>query len=341
MGKKYFIQQYTQQEYLHGGVGYSDAEEILTTNGFEPVLFPYHTDFSLWAKFSRFFFLLKIFFAIKKGSVVVFLFPVYARMNKLLLKLLRRKKVRLICFITDIDGIKDDDEKLLQKEIQFFKQHRYFMVHNEKMKEWLHQNVSVNCIAESIDFFDFLTEPVTKERNISFDIVFAGNLEKSLFLNDLHLLEKDNPSLHFRLYGKGQTKVMLAQKNVTYHGIENPHMLPAKLDGSFGLVWDGDSIDRPEGGFGIYMQYISHHKLSLYILSKLPIIVPATAGSAPLVEKYNIGFAVNDLYEIEKKINGISPDEYHQMQINMIPLAEKISKGECLGNAINQLMKQL
>ena len=339
MAKKYFIQQYMQQEYLHGGVGCVDAEKVLLKRGFEPVCFPYHKSFSFRAKISRFFFLINMFFIIKKGSVVVFLFPVYAKMNKLLLSLLRSKKIQCICFITDIDGIKDADENLLQKEIAAFRQYRYFIVHNEKMKEWLHQNVSAGCVAACIEFFDFLTEPVSLQRTPSFDIVFAGNLEKSTFLEKLDLLYEGDSALHFHLYGSGQTDTMLAQKNITYHGVEKPYGLPAKLIGSFGLLWDGDSIDKPGGSLGHYMQYISHHKLSLYILSKLPIIVPATAASSPIIEKYNIGFAINNLYEIEDKIKNLSVAQYEQMQTNMYPLAEKISKGDCLGNAIYELMK--
>ena len=51
--------------------------------------------------------------------------------------------------------------------------------------------------------------------------------------------------------------------------------------GSFGLIWEGDSIEKPSGSLGRYIQYISHHKLSLYILAKLPIIVAASAATAP------------------------------------------------------------
>jgi hypothetical protein len=338
--KRYFIQQYMQQEYLHGGVGYTDAEKILLAKGFEPIFFSHHYSFSLKAKFSRFIFLIKTLFAVKKGAVVVTLFPVYAQMNKLLLSFLRRKKnVQFIIFVADIDGIKDGNEKLLKKEIAFLGKYSHFIVHNEKMKEWLCMNVSADCITSSIDFFDFLAKPFSGVREPSNNIVFAGNLDKSGFLEQLYLLNKNEPGLYFHLYGPGQTDTMLAQKNVNWHGAVKPYELVAKLSGSFGLLWDGESIDKPGGYFGHYMQYISHHKLSLYILSKLPILVPATAASAPLVEKHKIGLAINNLYEMGDKIKNLSPAEYHQMQINMQPLAEKISKGECLGNAIDEIMK--
>jgi hypothetical protein len=339
---KYFIEQFLSEEYVHGGITCVDAEKVLIAKEFESILFPYHYSYSVKAKITRLFFLLKTFFSVRRGSTVVFISPVYAKMNKLLVNWLTGKKgVQLICFIADINGIKDGDGEVLKREISFFKQFRYFIVHNEKMKEWVYQNISADALTTTVEFFDFFTKPVILKRDISFDIVFAGNLGKSTFLEDLHLLHMKSPLLRFHLYGPGKTDAMTDQGNVTYHGVEKPYDLPAKLTGSFGLLWDGDAIDKPGGSLGHYMQYISHHKLSLYILSKLPIIVPAAAASAPLIEKYKIGFAIENLYEIENKIKEISPDEFQQMQVNMHPLAEKISRGECLGTALDKMMKSL
>jgi hypothetical protein len=332
---KYLIKQYVQQDYPHGGIGYVDAERIIISQGFEPIEFPEHEGFSFRAKLTRFFFLLRLLVSIKRSDTVLFLFPVYARMNKLLLRLLQRKKVSLICFIADINGIKDADEKELVEEIAFLQQFKKFIVHNEGMKKWLKEKIAVDQV-ETIGFFDFLAIPVSINPSYSPGIVFAGNLEKSPFLEKLYLLEEGSPTLHFHVYGPGQTTALLSQKNVSWHGWEKPHELPAKLQGSFGLVWDDACIDRPCGGYGDYMPYISHHKLSLYILSRLPILVPGIAGSAPLVEKYGIGVSINSLYEIEEKIRTISPEHYLQMQENMKQLAERISRGECLAEAVRK-----
>ena len=75
--------------------------------------------------------------------------------------------------------------------------------------------------------------------------------------------------------------------------------------------------------------------------SGLPLIVPAIAGSAVLVEKYKIGIAVKSLYEIEDKIKNITDDEYQQMKKNMQPLAEKISTGGCIKEALRKLMSEI
>jgi len=339
VGEKYFVQQYMQEEYLHGGAGFADAERIFLSRGFQPILFPYHHSFSLWAKLARIVFLFKMFMTIKKNAVVFFLFPMYARMNEILLTWLQWKDVRIVCYIADIDGIKDGNEKLLREEIAFFKKFRYFIVHNARMKEWLYKNVSVDCNAVMIGFFDFLAESFSGQRSLSSDVVFAGNLAKSLFLTKLQFLDRNGSTLHFHLYGPGQTNAILSQSNVTWHGAREPYSLPATLKGSFGLVWEGDGIEKPSGSLGHYIQYISHHKLSLYILTKLPSIVAAAAGSASLVREYKIGITINSLYEIEETIRNIPESEYMEMQSNMETLAKKISKGYFLNNAIEELMQ--
>jgi hypothetical protein len=336
---KYFIQQYSHEEYQHGGIGYTDAERILKNRGYLPIQFPHQDKFSIGAKLSRFSYLFRTWLSIKKGSVVVFIFPVYAKMNRWLLKLLAKKGVKAVCFIGDINGLKDGDSGVLNNEIAFFRRFHYFIVHNDSMKEWIGQQVP-GCIASPIGFFDFLVPPVTRLSSLSTQITFAGNLEKSGFLEKLHRLTEGSPSLHFHLYGPGRSQLIIQQKNVKWEGVARPYDLPGRLKGSFGLLWDGEEIDRPAGSLGDYMQYISHHKLSLYILSKLPLIVPATAASAALITRHGIGFTINSLYEIEEKIRAVSEDEYRQMQENMQQLAEKISKGHCLSVALDEILER-
>lgn len=334
--KKYFIAQHTQHEYLHGGVGGTDAEKILLSIGFIPVSFPHYFDFSLKAKFSRLLFLLKMIFHIKRKSVMVFLFPVYARMNRMLLQLLRIKGIKLVCLIADIEGIRDADEQLLEKETKQLKKYRYFIVHNNKMRLLIEQLVP-GSICTILNFFDFMAKPLYTERKKGYNIVFAGNLEKSKFLLDLDKLSQTN--LHFNIYGPGIAEKIVNYKNISYYGIHKPYEMLSIVQGSFGLIWDGEAIDSCKGGYGEYLRYNSQHKLSLYILSSLPVIIWEEAATAQLVKEYKIGIMVKSIYEIEERINTISDTEFRQMQTNMLPLAQKISKGECLGTAIGELMK--
>jgi len=331
--KRYFIRQYSYEDYLHGGIGYSDAEKIMQEAGYEPVELPAQTRFSLAAKLSRFFYILRMARRIPAGAVVVFIFPVYARMTKLLLRLLR-KRARLVCLVGDIDGIKDGDAALLQEEVEELKKYHLFIAHNAAMKAWLQQQTGKQQITV-IEFFDFLAMPFTGNREQSSTIVFAGNLAKSPFITQLHKL----PGLHFNLYGPGVTEEAMAQDNISYFGIKKPYELPAFVQGGYGLLWDSYSIDEPAGSLGAYMPYISHHKLSLYILAGLPLIVPAIAASASLVTAYGIGITIHSLHEIEERVRDISPDQYQQMRQNMKPLAERISRGEGIKEALRQLLK--
>lgn len=338
--KKYFLRQYSYETYKHGGIGYADAENILLSEGFSPISFPNYHSFSISAKIGRFLYFFKVLFRVKRNSIVVFLFPVFARMNRFLLAVLLRKKVKLVCYLADIDGIKDDDPEKLAKEISFLQRFHYFIIHNEKMKEWLDATIPGRC-SEEIEFFDFLAKTVIKETQRSFEIAFAGNLEKSPFVEKLHLLYDRSLSLFFHIYGPNLASEMMEQKNAAWHGIENPYDLPEKIKGSFGLVWDGDNIDNCSGKDGEYLRYNSQHKLSLYIIAGLPVIIWADAATARLVQRYQIGVTINSLYEIEKKINSISDENYLQMQKNMQPLAEKISTGGCLKEALSKLINQI
>jgi hypothetical protein len=339
--KKYFIQQYMLQEFLHGGVGGSDAEKILLSKGFEPVLFPGQYSFSLKTKIARFFFLFKMILHIKRGGIIIFISPVYAKMNRLLLKLLRLKGVKAVCLIADIEGLRDNDKNLLQIEIQQYGRFSGFIVHNNQMAAYLEQYVP-HAFFSTLGFFDFLVAPLKdKQRTKDTTIVFAANMVKSGFLEKLHLIHDTNPDLIFNLYGPGITETITRQQNVNYLGVFKPAELPAILQGAFGLIWDGESIDTCAGSYGEYLRYNSQHKLSLYIISSLPVIVWEGAATAELVKQYKIGLTVSSLHEIGNKINLLSEAEYRQMQFNMRPLAERISRGECLGDAINEIMKRI
>jgi hypothetical protein len=340
-GKIFFISEHAYQELIHGGVGPVDIETILIQQQAIPIRFPYHFDFSVKAKIVRFIYFLKICVQIEPGSVVIFQHPLYARLDKLLIRFLRlRRFKRIICIVDDIDGLKTGNNTLLQKEMSFFRRLNYFILHNASMLQWFksfHPEVTASLLVA----FDFLTKGKTYQRQKTNEIVFAGNLQKSGFLEKLDEWLEPNSSLHIHLYGPYVTDRMLISKRVTYKGFYHPYILPDILLGSFGLVWDGDGIEEPSGCLGKYMQYINHHKLSLYIVSNLPVIVHENTGSASLVRQFNIGFTVKTLFEIEEKINALSENEYQIMVENTRSWANDIASGNCLQKALSELLGKI
>lgn len=336
MHKKYFIKQYSFEQYQHGGVGYSDIETILQRNNYIPIEFPHHTDTGFITKLWRFIFLFRTLRNIPAHSEIVFLFPAYARIiQHFINKLSKRKDIKLICIIGDIDGIKDDDSLQLKQEIRELKKFTHFIVHNKGMADWLIQQVGqVNY--GTLRFFDFLTTPAITNRTKTYAIAFAGNLNKSSFVHQLPGITAKQPALHFHIYGRGETP-LAPGRNISYEGSYPPYQMPSLVKGSFGLIWDGPNAEQMEGSFANYMPYMTHHKLSLYILAGLPVIAAGISASGQLVNQYQIGITINSLSELQQAIDNITPAQYETMINNMRPLARDISEGKNLLSALEEL----
>ncbi|RYY60103.1 MAG: hypothetical protein EOO05_11080 [Chitinophagaceae bacterium] len=333
-GPLYYIRQYSDEVYEHGGVGYTDIEKILETHGYKMISLPDRGSVRAFTFFSRVRSLAGYILSLEAGSTVVFIHPVFARMYRLMIGLLAIKRIRIICILADIDGVKDGDDNLLRKELRFLKRCDAFVVHNSMMRKWLLERFP-GARVSALGLFDFLVKPIGEDRIKTSTLVFAGNLAKSGFLVHLHAAGLEH--LQFNLYGPGPAAGIAALVNVSYKGSFAPAALPMLLEGSFGLVWDGDSIAAPAGSLGHYMSLISQHKLSLYIVAGLPVIIHSSAACAGFIVDAGIGFAVDDLRSIPGKIKALPEESYRLMQYNMKPFAEKISHGANLLQALAEL----
>jgi hypothetical protein len=205
------------------------------------------------------------------------------------------------------------------------------------MQRWLNEQVPGRTSA-ILNFFDFLASPAGKERNMDHTIAYAGNLSESDFLEKLPPFFPATGNTILYLYGKPAPAAWLLSERIVYKGAIEPYALPAIIEGAWGLIWDGDEADSIAGSFGHYMQYISHHKVSLYILSGMPIITYEQAGTAYLVKQYKIGITIKDLTELEEAIGKVTPAQYRQMCENTKSLAADIAAGNCLKNALHEIL---
>ena len=328
---KYFLEAYQGLSFRHGGTGNIDVETILAKEGFQPIRLPDRPSIFLYLK--RWLALQEIVCQVKTGDIVFCQFPVYPRMYRLVISKLHQKGARLVALLADIDGLKDQDLGLLRREIRQYALFRQFIVHNQAMEDWLRSALSQVHIVQ-LGPFDFLAKPNFSVRTLGNGINFSGNLAKSAFLKDLGNLIP----LQFHIYGEGLDAMFNWPENLHYHGISSPYELPAKIKGSFGLVWDGDSIHGAKGSIGHYMAFINHHKLSLYILSGMPVIAPAFAGSAAYILEKGIGWVVNDLNEIKALLAKITATEYQAAREKMAPIALEISQGNHLRDALQKLL---
>lgn len=261
-------------------------------------------------------------------------YPFYSNviLRKLLLRLLRYNEVCLL--IHDVDSLRDFGQDDIQHEIEVFNTCKMLIVHNKRMADAL-KKIGVHTPMLTLDLFDYL-RPASDhpKRTYRYEIAFAGNLAKSTFLHH----DLDKLGVNFFIYGINFNREKIHSKSVTYKGSFTSEEIPARLEGSFGLIWDGDSIDTCSGSFGEYTRYNNPHKLSLYISSCLPVIVWSQAAIADFVKEQDIGFCVDKLSDINTILDSMTEADYARYLKNITVLQEKVISGYFTKKAITKVM---
>lgn len=270
-------------------------------------------------------------------EVLVLQFPIIER--NFILNL--ANKDRTVIIIHDIDGLRYQRKEFAELEMSKLKLFKYMIVHNDEMKKYLKEQ-GVEAKLVSLELFDYLCPGDLKEERKSIDnvkdvtLVYAGNLtkEKSPFL---HQLEKEKMKFKFNVYGVG-TELENLKKVVDYKGKYPPDELPNLLEGNLGIVWDGQYNDEDEQNcLKNYTKYNNPHKFSLYMASGLPAVVWKKAAVAKFVEKYNVGYTVNNLYEI----NDIDFSDYETKLKNVLEMKEKVRNGYFLNEAMKVCLEEI
>ena len=250
-----------------------------------------------------------------------------------------KKNIKIIVLIHDLDSIRFPGEKEKQEnhEKNFWDLADVIIVHNYRMKEYLRKQGVKKPMVE-LGIFDYILEPQgIKDRESHFrEVVIAGNLDgnKAQYLRKLRELKK----LDFRLYGPGFEERMKDQ-NVVYKGVYPPDQLPDKIQGGWGLIWDGSSLTGCEGNYGEYLKYNNPHKTSFYIAMEMPVIIWKKAAMAKFVEENQIGITVGSLEELPDIINQISYEKYKEIAGNTRKVSEKIRAGKYLEEALKESRK--
>lgn len=173
------------------------------------------------------------------------------------------------------------------------------IVHSYQMDNFMRHH-GFKGVTEVLHFFPFLTDykPTLKpwKPGEKMKIIFAGNLEKSGFINELpEVSEHLGDNVEFLLYGKPEPRVKGTR--IKYMGVFDNENL-SKIQGNIGLVWDGPSAKTCEGDSGNYLRYNAPYKASLYRALGIPVIVWNESAQAKYVKERNLGLIVNSLYEI-------------------------------------------
>lgn len=274
----------------------------------------------------------KVLFLLKnlsKSDILVIQAP-FSKHPKM--KLRAEKKIVLI---HDIDGLREKDKEKLLSELAFFNTCDIIVSHNKRMTQILKENHIEKPIYE-IELFDYLCDKKTKEiltkvKEKIPTICYAGNLEKSPFIQQL---EEEKMNFEINLYGKGRKQN--ANNKLCYKGALPPDDLPNCLEGDLGLVWDGNYDESDENeGFKNYTRYNNPHKFSCYLAANIPVIVWGKAAIAEVVQKYNIGYTIHNLYDI----NQIDFSDYEEKKKNTIELGKKVRSGYFTKKVMQEILQ--
>jgi hypothetical protein len=270
--------------------------------------------------------LLIFFLTIRPKSLICIQYPLLSinPVFKFFIKLSKGKSVRFYCIVHDLESLRKGgkDGGLIKAEIRNLNAYNIIIAHNDVMSAWLKTNGVTRKIV-SLELFDYLCgAPVpVNGSNPERTIVYAGNLNKSNFIYSLSQI----PEWNFNVYGPNFKNDFNKRENLHWQGEYSPEHISVVLSGSYGLLWDGEDIDKCDEVLGNYLAYNNPHKCSLYIAAGLPLIAPKDTAIGAFVQRMNIGVLVGSLYEL--KALSVGPAHYALMKKNIAELQEKVRNG--------------
>ena len=303
-------------------IGYHEIET--PANNFNKVLFVY-------LKFPR---------IIKNihNSTILFQFPSGKPfLRKKMMETVRNSDNRLIVLIHDIESLRLNHEpgreRANAEELDLLRKCDGIISHNEAMTKWLRKK-GITVPIVNLGIFDY-DNPQEINTNSQYDgtICFAGNLEKSSFLNKLRL------SHSLVLFGSHPANSY--HPHLKYEGIFPPEVLPQKLTQNFGLVWDGPDTDSCTGPYGEYMRYNDPHKVSLYLSSGMPVIIWRQAALAKFIADNHLGILTDDLNKLDEQLNQLSPADYAEMKKNVVNISGQLRQGHYIKQAMQAISKTI
>lgn len=328
-----------------GSKAREDASFFAQEDGYESLYVNQRTDAQdEFSKFRRyigaFFDWTKIFFTVKNNSLILVQNPFDSRQlgRENYLKLLKSiKKCQIISLIHDIEELRKAlYNKNIEHEFEFMKNNSdFFIVHNDKMKEFM---ISRGFAPEALivlEIFDYdFAKYENKPKNKDIDVIFAGALSsrKSSFIYKLGDMKN---KVTFNLYGP-EYEEDYKPDNIIYNGSFPSEQVPNIIEGKFGLIWDGEEINSCSGNWGNYLRYNNPHKTSLYIVSRIPVIVWKESAMADFVKKEGVGICVDSLEDIKGAIDNLTAEQYNGMIENTKKVAVKIEDGYYLKTALKK-----
>ena len=346
---------YLKDSFLHnaheknaGSKARNDVEAILISEGYEGLELKVENWYKMnffKAQQHKYRATKSVFDQLGAGDELVIQFPIihHTFFISQLIKQAQKRGAKFYLLIHDIETLRHaagSEVKFRHKVRNYFQEKKALMsvdgiiVHNDIMKKVLvGQGVPADKMV-SLEIFDYLIPNFEVQTLPQKDqpIIVAGNLNpaKSGYLYNL----PEQPA--YNLYGVGYDESR-ALKNTTYFGSFMPDDLPAALEGSFGLVWDGDSSETCQGSYGNYLRFNNSHKASLYLASGFPVVVWKESALAHFILEKSCGIAVASLHDLEAALENLTEKEYADLSENARRIGKDLREGYYLRSALKKL----
>ena len=346
---------YLKDSFLHneheknaGSKARNDVEAILISEGYEG----FELKVENWYKMNffkaqqhKYRATKSVFDQLGAGDELVIQFPIihHTFFISRLIKQAQKRGAKFYLLIHDVETLRHaagSEVKFRHKVRNYFQEKKALMsvdgiiVHNDIIKKVLvSQGVPADKMV-SLEIFDYLIPNFEEKTAPQKDqpIIVAGNLNptKSGYLYNL----PEQPA--YNLYGVGYDESR-ALKNTSYFGSFMPDNLPTALEGSFGLVWDGDSSETCQGSYGNYLRFNNSHKASLYLASGFPVVVWKESALAHFILEKSCGIAVASLHDLEAALENLTEKEYADLSENARRIGKDLREGYYLRSALKKL----
>ena len=285
--------------------------------------------------------IIKMVFTIKEGDIIVLQYPV-KKYFSFICNYAHLHKAKVVALIHDLGSMRR--KKLtIKKEISRLMHADHVIASNETMATWLKDHGYNNSLG-SLGLFDYRSISTSKEHvceNSRYSLVYAGALaiRKNAFLLKMQDIIK---GYKLNIYGNRNGLPGLEDSDsIQVHDFMKSKDFIANVDGDFGFVWDGDSLDTCSGSFGEYLRWNSPHKVSFYLRAGLPIIVWKEAAVAPIIKSEGIGICISNIVELNDILQSITVEEMQKMRENVSRVSKDLSNGAFLNKAVSDGMEKL
>ena len=314
----------------------NDIDEIMAVAGFRDLAISFGGNGKVAVFFSKLFSVLRLPFVLHRNDTLLIQYP-FKKYYSMLCRIARMKGAYTVTLIHDL-GTFRRHKLTASQEIKRLSHTDCIIVHNFSMKSWLKEHGCRIPMCE-LGIFDYLASSSPAGYGGLHDprrVIYAGALgvRKNAFLYDL---DEHLDGCVLDVYGRGLDETAAsAWRNIHYHGFVDSDKFIESVDGDWGLVWDGDTIDECSGNWGEYLRINNPHKTSFYLCAGLPVIMWDQSAMAQFIMDNKLGICVSSLAEMSDELRNISNQEYDEIKASVGAFREKLCSGYFFRRAFDE-----